>query len=297
MSFSDLSDFQQPKDLTSALQVLDKYGDDTLIVAGGTFVHGLNARGFLDDVEAVLDISRLPLSEISLNKKSMSIGSTATYGALLRSKPVQSQSVYGALKDALSYPPPQIVNVATIGGCLAASCPLFDLPTAISVLGGKLKSQSSGGEKTYELDEFFTGLFESSLGTGELITSIEIPNNEHSTSGFAKLETNANDLAIINAAVSLNFKKGLLKRKLSCTSARVFVGGGVGDTVKRAPAVEAILADGNPMTDEKIALAVSAAKDDVIAQSDHRASAKYRQSMIEVYLKKAIARAMARMEA
>lgn len=297
MSFSDLSDFQQPTDLTSALNILDKYGDDTLIVAGGTFVHGLNARGFLDDVEAVLDISRLPLTAIKLGKKTLSIGSTATYGDLLRSQPIQNLTALGAIKDALGYPPPQIVNVATIGGCLAASCPLFDLPTAISALGGSVKSMSSKGEKTYPLDTFFAGLFESSLGTGELITSIEIPSVDHSASGFAKLETNANDLAIINAAVSLNFKKGLISRKLNCTSARVFLGGGVGDTVKRAPSVEAILSDGEALTDEKIERAVQAAKQDITAQGDHRASAKYRQKMIEVYLKKAVARALARLEA
>lgn len=296
MSFADLSDFQQPRDLQDALLILDKYGDDTLIVAGGTFVHGLNARGFLDEVEVVLDISELPLKNISHSKGNLSIGSTATYNDLLNSRPVQSMAAFGALKDALGYPPPQIVNVATIGGCLAASCPLFDLPTAISALGGTLTSESSARKKTYSLDKFFTGLFESSLGTGELITAIEIPGNDKSTSGFSKLETNANDLAIINAAVSLTFKSGLLNRKRKCITARVFLGGGVGDTVMRSPSVEAILSDGEPITDDKIENAVAAAKIDVTAQGDHRASAKYRQKMIEVYLKKAIARAMARLE-
>lgn len=296
MPLNNLQEFQQPRDLAAALAVKDQWGDRALVVAGGTFVHGLVARGLLDDIEAVLDISRLDLNRIESSRGKLTVGAIATYGELAAHAAVKDDVRFGALSDALAYPPPQILNVATIGGCLASSCPLFDLPVAAAALGGEVIAASSTGTNRYPVGDFFTGLFETALGENEILTGIELSPEENSVSGFAKLETNANDLAIVNAAVSLTFRKGMLDRRMKCVAARAWVGGGVGDTVKPLPSVAAKLGAGDELSPESIKAAIACAASDVEAQGDHRASARYRQRMIEVQLNVAIERALARMK-
>ncbi|MEP6869687.1 MAG: FAD binding domain-containing protein, partial [Novosphingobium sp.] len=285
MALANLQDYQQPSDLKAAIAFKQQWGDRALIVAGGTFVHGLAARGLLNDIEAVLDISRVGLDRIELRRDGISIGATATYGALAAHRVVRDEGRFGALADALSYPPPQILNVATVGGCLASSCPLFDLPVAAAALGGVIVATSTAGETRHDISGFFTGLFESSLSENEVVTSIELSVDQNVVSGFSKLETNANDLALVNAAVSLTFKKGLFDRRAKCVEARAWVGGGVGETICHLPTVEAKLGSGAELTEEFIAEAVAAAAKDVTAAGDHRASARYRQKMLEVQLK------------
>lgn len=296
MALTDLTDFQRPDTIDAALSLRSEWGERALVVAGGTFIHGLSARGLLDDIGIVIDISALGLDAIAAQSNSLKVGATATYGALKVDDTVCNDPRYGAIADAMSYPPPQILNVATIGGCLAASCPLFDLPTATSAIGGKIEAVGKTGTRKIAFDDFFTGLFESELADDELVSAIELEPGKSGTSGFAKLETNANDLAIINAAVSLTFKKGMLSRKLTCTGARVYVGGGVGETICRLPSVEAALSDGEDIDAAKIAAAAALSMNDVEAQADHRASAEYRQRMITVFVAKAAERALARAE-
>lgn len=296
MALNNLQDFQQPNDIATAIAVKTKWKDEALIVAGGTFVHGLAARGLLDGIQVVLDISRIGLNAISTSSSGLDIGATATYGALATHLSVENDPRFGALIDALTYPPPQILNVATVGGCLAASCPLFDLPVAVAALGGMVVAQGSNGEKSYPLDTFFTGLFESCLADDEIVTAIRIAPGKKVVSGFAKLETNANDLAIINIAVSLEFKQGLLDRRHKCVGAHVWAGGGVGETISRLSQAEAILASGAELTADVIANATNAAASEVNAQSDQRASARYRRKMVAVQLELAIERALVRLK-
>ena len=73
------------------------------------------------------------------------------------------------------------------------------------------------------------------MNSDELLKEVTIPITKNSSSAFAKLETNANDLAILNAAVSVTAKGRM------CESIRVFVGGGVGEVPIRAVSTETTL--------------------------------------------------------
>ena len=192
--------------------------------------------------------------------------------------------------DALRYPPRQILNVGTVGGCVAAAAPLYDLPAAFLALDGQVQTSLAGQQRTIPLDDFFVGLFESALQRGEIITAVDLPAPAARTaSAFLKLETNANDLSILNVAVRLT-----LDKDGRCADSRIILGGGVGETYVRATRAEAALR-GQAASETSFAAAAAAVIDDFEAVEDHRASAAYRRHIAQVYVRRALATALARL--
>ena len=291
MALTSVETYHNPENEAAVVQLLQKYEDSALIVAGGTFLHGLAARGLLSGVEALIDIRNLDLNYITTNSNGVVIGATTRFAQLEENESIGQQPWLGAVKDAISYPPVQIMNSATVGGSIAAACPFFDLPTGFLALGGAVRAHGPGGSRDIPMEAFFAGLFENCLAPDEFVTAITLPQpaaGSASASAFIKLETNANDLAILNAAVALT-----LDGSNACSRARVFVGGGVGETPARAGSAEQALT-GAVIDAETIDKAAEAAKSDVDPISDHRASAEYRAEMTRVLVARAIRKALER---
>jgi carbon-monoxide dehydrogenase medium subunit len=290
MALPNINDYFVPGTRQEALALMKKFGDGAMLVAGGTFVHGLEVRGVLEDVQALIDIGQLDLDGIRTDGDRLVIGATTTFATLQAHPQIAAAPVYGAICDALRYPPAQIRNVGTVGGCIAASAPLYDLPCALSALDARLHIDGGQGARQVGLDEFFTGLFENVLGSDELLTEIELPNAPANTaSAFLKLETNANDLAILNLAVRLTVDDAG-----RCAEARIFVGGGVGETYARAVSAETVL-NGSPAEAASFAAASEAVGNDIQPVDDHRASAAYRAHIAKVYTRRCLATALERL--
>jgi CO/xanthine dehydrogenase FAD-binding subunit len=287
----NLEDYYLPASLQEASQLLQRYGAGAMVVAGGTFVHGLEVRGLLAETVALVDINQLGLRGISENSDgSISLKALTTLAEVAAAAPIGKNPALACIGEALRYPPRQILNVGTVGGCVAAAAPLYDLPAALLALDGQVQTSLADRQRTIPLHEFFVGLFESSLQRGEIITSIEIPAPAARTaSAFLKLETNANDLSILNVAVRLTADKAG-----NCVDSRIVLGGGVGETYVRATSAEAAL-HGRAASEASFAAAAAAVVDDFEAVEDHRASAAYRRHIAQVYVRRTLATALARL--
>lgn len=289
MALHKLKDFHLPASLDEALTLLGR-NDETLILSGGTFLHGLEARGLLGDVEALVDIRKTGLNTVRSDATGLEIGATVTFAQLGAVDEVGRSSWLCALADALTYPPMQIRNTATVGGCVAASCPFFDVPTALMALDAEVKVRGLDGERWMPLPELFAGMFANSLAPGEIVAAVFLPRPQGNRAGaFVKLEGNANDLAIVNAAVQLTVDAGR-----TCTEARVVLGGGVGESALRSPSAEQVLL-GSRIDAAVLAAASEAVGGDIDPMSDHRASASYRKAVAKVMARRALERAMARL--
>ena len=290
MSLTSVKEYFTPDGNKEVLELLEKYGDGAMIVAGGSFVHGLDARDLLFGIEALIDIQNLDLNQVTSDSAGLSVGAMVTFTELQQVNEVQSSAAFGAVRDALNYPPLQIRNVATVGGNIASACPYFDLPTALMSLDGVVQAQGPGGSREIGLQEFFAGLFQNTLEASEFVTGLFLPSlPARSSSAFIKLETNANDLAIVNVAVRIT-----LDESGSCQEARVVVGGGVAETPVRAVASENLL-QGKRISDELLQQAGVATQSDLQPMSDHRASAAYRSAMAKTLTERALKRAVARL--
>lgn len=288
MALHKLKDFHTPNSLDEALDFLGK-NSEALVLAGGTFLHGLEARGLMSDVEVLLDI-RKTASTVDVTDAALEIGATTTLARLLEVPQIIDAPWAAALSDALSHPPAQIRNAATIGGCIAAACPFFDVPTALIALDAVAVVKGTGGERRLSLPELFGGLFTNTLEPGELITRVCIPRGQGKTvSAFLKLETNANDLAIVNVAVRV-----VVDDAGTCTEVRVALGGGVAEFALRSPSAEKILLD-SKLDAATLRAAGEAVVGDISPMSDHRASAAYRSAVARVMIRRALERAVARL--
>jgi CO/xanthine dehydrogenase FAD-binding subunit len=272
------------------LALLETYHGSALIVAGGSFVHGLDARGLLLGVEALIDIRNLGLKHVTLDTEGLSIGAMVTFTELQQLDEVQNSAALGAVRDALKYPPLQIRNVATVGGNIAAACPYFDLPTAFMSLDAMVKVHGPDGQRELDLQEMMVGLFQNALEPNELVVSLFLPRlPARSSSAFMKLETNANDLAIVNVAVRIS-----LDPAGSCQEARVAIGGGVAETPVRAVAAERVL-QGKKISAALVQQAGAAVQSELRPMSDHRASGAYRSAMAKTLTERALRQALGRL--
>jgi len=290
MAFAEIKEFFRPASSHEVVELLTKYGGQALILGGGTFLHGLAARGLLPPVEALIDLQKAGLAYVRSEDGALAIGAMTTFAELEESGVVNSAPALGAVRDALQYPPPQIRNMATVGGCLASATPLFDLPVALLALEASVSALGPQGSRQIELSRFFRDYFEHALEKEEFLTEIRVAaNRPRSASAFLKLETNANDLALLNLGARITLDdRGL------CQDARIVVGGGVGKVPARAVTSENVLKGQRPTEDllEQSAQAVSA---DVHPISDHRASARYRTAIAKVFVKRACGQALARL--
>jgi aerobic carbon-monoxide dehydrogenase medium subunit len=150
--------------------------------------------------------------------------------------------------------------------------------------------QGPDGQRDLDLQEMMVGLFQNALEPNELVTSLFLPRlPARSASAFMKLETNANDLAIVNVAVRLS-----LDPAGSCQEARVAIGGGVAETPVRAMAAERLL-QGQTISDELVQQAGAAVQADLSPMSDHRASGAYRSLMAKTLTERALRQALGRL--
>lgn len=289
MSLTSLKEYFSPSDENELLALLETYHGTALIVAGGSFVHGLDARGLLLGIEALIDIRKLGLKHLTPDAKGLSIGAMVTFTELQQLEEVRSSAALGAVRDALKYPPLQIRNVATVGGNIAAACPYFDLPTAMMALDAVVTAQGPNGSRNLDLQEMMVGLFQNALEPNELVTGLLLPRlPDRSASAFMKLETNANDLAIVNVAVRISLDQGG-----RCAEARVAVGGGVAETAVRATAAEQLL-QGQEITEDLLQRAGAAVKSELQPMSDHRASGAYRSAIAKTLTERALRQARER---
>ena len=290
VSLRSVKQYFAPDSKEEVLKLLQQYGEGALIVAGGSFVRGLDARNILSGIEAMIDLQNLGLKQITAGSAGLSIGAMVTFTELQQREEVKSSAVLGAVRDALACPPLQIRNVATVGGNIASACPYFDLPTALMALDTVVQALGPGGSRSIALQDFSSSLFQSALAEDEFVTGLILPPlPERSSSAFMKCESNANDLAIVNVAVRVT-----LDASGHCQQARVVIGGGVAETPVRGLAAEKLL-QGKKLSDELIRQAGAAVQPDLQPMSDHRASAAYRSVMAKVMTGRALQRAVARL--
>ena len=283
-------EFVSPKDASEVSRLLAKYDDRALIIGGGTLIHSLAARGILTQVELLIDIRNLALDYIRANDDIFVIGASTNFSEIENNEEILKNPSLWALKDALSHPPPQIRNSATIGGSVASAFPLFDIPIALLALQASVRVTTSSQQREIGLDSLYKDFFQTTLSKGEFITEIILPLTKDKTaSAFLKIETNANDLAIVNVATSVTLDSSSNK----CKAARIFIGGGVGPVPVRALSVEAKL-QGKPLNQAVIDEVSQAIGSDVKMVTDHRASSEYRLAVTKVLLKRSLAQCLVR---
>jgi CO/xanthine dehydrogenase FAD-binding subunit len=290
MAIAGIKEFCRPESTKDIVQLLAKHGDGAVLLAGGTFLHGLFARGLASRAEVLVDLQGAGLSYVKAANGAFAMGATTTFREVAEAEPVKNSPELGAIRDALEYPPAQIRNMATLGGCVASASPLLDLPVALMALDGSVTALGPRGAREVGLHQFYVDYFEHALEKGEFLTEVHVAKlPDRSASAFLKLETNANDLALLNVGARVT-----LDPSGNCRDARVVIGGGVGKTPVRVVSCEDVLKRERP-SQKLIEEASQAISRELHPVSDHRASAQYRSAVAKVYVRRTLKRAFGRL--
>jgi len=195
-------EYHRPTSLAETFDLLDLYGDDGRILAGGqSLVPALNMR--LATPRAVIDINRLPgLDDIRLSPEGLIIGALTRQEALERSPLVREHA------PLLAAAVPHVGHAAirargTVGGSLALADPAAELPACAVALDTTIRVSSRRGSRSVAAADFFRGIYTTAVGPGEVVTEIVVPPGPGWRTGFAELARRHGDFALAGLAARM----------------------------------------------------------------------------------------------
>ena len=207
-------DYVRASSIEEAISLKGANDDSSLLAGGHSLIPAMKLR--LSTPQKLIDISGLDqLKKISNNGSYISIGALCTHKQCAESDIIQSKCP--ALSDAASViGDPHVRNKGTLGGVLAHSDPQADYPGVVLALNASIIVEGSEGERTIEAGDYFTGLWETALGEGEILTEVRIPTDSaNANSCYLKFPQPASRYPYVGCAVAMSISGG------NCSDVRV----------------------------------------------------------------------------
>lgn len=266
-----------------------QHGADAKLLAGGqSLIPVMNFR--LAQPAVLVDLNKLS----GLDRIEEAPGAGLRLGAMVRHSAAERSDAVAAqaplLHEAMPHVAhPQIRNRGTIGGSLAHADPAAELPVVMVALKARFRLQRSGGERWVDADEFYQGLFTTSLEPDEILTEIDIPPLPRNTgTAFVEFARRHGDYAQAGAAAVVR-----LDDSGYCRQARL-VYLNVGEIPVVAEDAAAVLVGRIPTAAGIAEAARHAAQHEMEPTGDIHATADYRRHLAFVLGKRAIAQAAER---
>jgi len=260
-------DYQRP---TSAAAAASAFMGDARYLAGGqSLVQAMKLR--LSSSERLVDLGGITeLKGIRIDGGNVVIGSMVTHAGVANSADVKKAipalaELAGGIGDAM------VRNMGTLGGAVAHADPAACYPAALLALGATVQTN----QRTISADNFFTGLFETALKPGELITAVSFPTG--AKAAYIKLKQPASRFALVGVCVSQG-----------AGGARVAVTGAKSSVFRCKPLEDALTRSFTP----EAAKAVKVSTEGI--NGDMHGTPAYRAAMISVIASRAVAAALAR---
>src|SRR3954447_9336210 len=161
-------DYQRPTSRDAAKAAAA--GADTRFLAGGqSLIQAMRLR--LSQSERLVDLGAIAdLRQIKADGNGVTIGAMATHASVASNADVKRVApaiaeLAGGIGD------PMVRNMGTIGGSIANSDPAACYPAGLVGLGATVQTN----QRSIPADSFFTGLYETALQPGELVTAVSFP--------------------------------------------------------------------------------------------------------------------------
>jgi aerobic carbon-monoxide dehydrogenase medium subunit len=228
--------YAAPTTVGEALSLLDEHGDDAAVLAGGQSLmilvrQRLVAPSVLVGLKGVAELRGLEAADGHIR-----IGAMVPYG-VASSSPLLRDQLPVLAKACGSVGSAHIRTLGTIGGSVCHADPAGDVPTVLLATGASLVlKKPDGRDVTHDVDDFFTGLFETRRQPDELLVEIQVPTQPATaTLSYRRYYFRPGEYPLCVAACRLEWDGD------RCTGARVAVGGG-GPHPMRLPEIEQQLA-------------------------------------------------------
>src|SRR5918998_5053997 len=149
--------YEAPRSLEEAFSLLQTYGDEAKVLAGGQSLIPLIKLRFAAPA-VVVDINNIPGLDYHEEDSdgSLRIGALCRHRTLERSELLRSK--YPTMSTcAPLISDPMVRNRGTLVGSLCHADPQGDWASVVTALGGHVVAQGSSGRRTIALADFVTG--------------------------------------------------------------------------------------------------------------------------------------------
>ncbi|MBS7700146.1 MULTISPECIES: xanthine dehydrogenase family protein subunit M [unclassified Chelatococcus] len=258
--------YHRPSSIAEAVAIVRRAEDGKFLSGGMTLIPAMKTR--LTAPSDLVDLRHVPgLSGIAISGREVVIGAATTHSE------VASHGELEALCPAICHlagliGDPHVRHMGTIGGSVANNDPAADYPAAMIALNATIVTS----EREILAEDFFTGLFETSLNDDEMVTAVRF--TAPLDGAYVKFPNPASRYALAGTFIARS-EPGI----------RVGVTGAGADGVFRSTEIEQAL---SARFDVSGLDGVTVPSDGLM--SDIHASAEYRAHLVVVMARRAMAR-------
>lgn len=265
----NLKNFYYPESIAEALEYLRDKSAENRIIAGGTSVAIMEN----DQVEGLVDITRMGMDYIKEERGYITIGAAAAVQDIVKSKTAQNLA-NGILCQASSLIGSRpLRNMITLGGNIVQLKIWSDLPVILLALDAQIKAVGDD-ERVIPAEDFFMDHPNKLLAKDEMVTEVSFPiTPEKSGAHYIKMSKTVGDYAAITIAGYLEFEDNV------CSIARLSVGA-VAPLPVRCKSAEKILQN-SKFSYQTIKDAALSAREETKTISNLWGSAEYRSMLVE----------------
>ena len=186
--------YHKASSVADAAGMLAKNPDAKLLAGGQTLIASMKLRlaspPYLVDLRDIAE-----LRGIKIDGGTLTIGAMTRHAEVAGSKEVQ-RSIPALARLAGGIGDPMVRNMGTLGGSVVNNDPAADYPAAVLGLGATVNTD----KRKIPADQFFTGMFETALQPGEIVTSVVFPIPKRAA--YMKFKNPASRYAIVGVFVA-----------------------------------------------------------------------------------------------
>ena len=186
--------YQKAASVDAAAASLAAAPQAKLMAGGQSLIAAMKLR--LADVGQIIDLGSIKgLSGIKVEANTVTIGAMTRHAEVAASPAVQAEipalaGLAGGIADRM------VRNMGTIGGSVANNDPAADYPAGLLALGATVVTN----RRRILADDFFTGMFETALESGEIVTAVSFP--VPTRAAYMKFKNPASRYAIVGVFVA-----------------------------------------------------------------------------------------------
>jgi aerobic carbon-monoxide dehydrogenase medium subunit len=247
--------YHRPSSVDEAVALFGKGSESKYLAGGHTLIPVMKQR--LASPSDVIDLSKIKdLIGVEASADTVTVKAATTHYDVTQNGPAQ-KAIPALAYLASLIGDPAVRHRGTIGGSIANNDPAADYPAAVLALGATVKTN----KRSISADDFFKGLFTTTLEDGEIITQVSFP--VPAKAGYSKFPHPASRFALT----------GVFVVKTKAGDVRVAATGASQNGVMRVPAIEAALkANWSAAALDSVKISADGLMSDLHGSSDYRAN-------------------------
>ena len=281
-------DYENPKTLSEAIELLSKYGDDSRLIAGGTDLIvqmriGRRTPKVVINTKAVDEMNQL-----TCDNSGLTIGAAVPCYKIYQNPEIIS-AYPGIIDSASLIGGIQIQGRATIGGNLCNSAPSADAVPVLIANRAICNIASTKGTRSIPVEDFCTGPGKNILDADEILVSLHFPTPPK---GFGAryirfIPRNEMDIAVVGAGVSV-----VLDQSGKISNAKIALASVAPTPIVINDASDCLI--GQEPTESVISNAGQIARNSIKPITDMRGTIEFRQQLSDVLTRRALTDAITR---